>query len=144
MADDDNRPSHVFGSKGAPRGILTDDGYFHTARGAGGLRADNAQAGLAPSRQGENISRAHPGQDASRLVARLALARSCPRFFCLTELVTQGEVLADVTVRARQVLDHRVSLRLQLGQPRRERNDGGIRLILRERRLQHSACLGAR
>ena len=144
MADDSNVTAHVFGGQRPPRGVLPDHRDLDSARGAGGLRPNDTQARLAATSQCEDVPRAHAGQKTTRFISCLALARSCTGLLRLPQLVAQRQVLADVTVRTRQILDRRVALSLQFGQPRREHDDRGIGLILRKRRLQHLASLGAR
>ena len=144
MADDSNVTAHVFGGQCPPRGVLPDHRDLDSARGAGGLRPNDTQARLAATSQCEDVPRAHAGQKTTRFISCLALARSCTGLLRLPQLVAQRQVLADVTVRTRQILDRRVALSLQFGQPRRERDDRGIGLILGKRRLQHLTSLGAR
>ena len=144
MADDFDGAAYVLGGQSAPRGVLPDHRDFDPARGAGGLRADDAQACLAATSQCKDVAGAHTGQNATRFISCLALARTRTGLFRLTQLVAQRQVLADVTVRTGQILDRRVALRLEIGQPRRERDDCGIGLILREGGLQNLARLRAR
>ena len=114
MADDSNCTAYVFGGQCPPRGVLPDDRDLDSARGAGGLRPNDAQACLAATSQCEDVTRAHAGQKTTRFISCLALVRSCTGLLRLPQLVAQGQVLADVTVRTRQILGRRVALSLQL------------------------------
>ena len=144
MSDDSDCTAHVLGSQRPPRGILPDHRDLGPARGAGGLRPDDAQACLAATSQCQDVAWAHAGQNAARFISRLALARTRTRLLRLTQLVAQRHILANISVRTRQILGCRVALRLQVGQSRRECDDSGIGLVLRKRRLEHLASLGAR
>ena len=88
MADDSNCTAHVFGGQCPPRGVLPDHGDLNPARGAGGLRPNDAQAGLAATSQCEDVARAHAGQKTTRFITCLALARSCAGLLSLTQLVS--------------------------------------------------------
>lgn len=132
VTDHSDRTTYVFGSKGAPRCILANDRYLDPARGTSGLCSNDAQARLAASHEGENVSGAHLGQHTSRLLACFVLARPSPRLLRLTELVAQSQILAHITVRTRQVFHRCLPLHLELVQPRCQRDDGRVRLVLRE------------
>ena len=115
MADDSNCTAHVFGGQCPPRGVLPDHRDLNSARGAGRLCPNDTQPRLASARESENVTGSNARQYTTRLIARLALARSCAGLLRLTQLVAQRQVLADIAVRTRQVLGRRVALSLQLG-----------------------------
>ena len=131
-ADDPDPRSDVLGGQRSPRAVLGDDRHFEAAGRGGSRRPDDAQAPPMPPRERQDVARANACQDTARLLTELPLARACAGLLSLANPVTQGQILAHVAARTRQVVCGRVAASLTVDELGRELNNRRIGLKLGE------------